>query len=49
METARVGKQAPDFETPACFAGRGFGKVRLSDHRGKWVVLSRARHLERRR
>ena len=35
---ATVGKEAPDFETSA-FMNGGFGKVRLSDYRGKWVVL----------
>lgn len=39
METAQVGKQAPDFEAPAYITGHGFTNVRLSDHRGKWVVL----------
>jgi len=35
---ARVGKMAPDFETSA-FVDGGFGKVKLSDYRGQWVVL----------
>jgi peroxiredoxin (alkyl hydroperoxide reductase subunit C) len=39
MVMARVGKEAPDFETTAYVAGEGFKNVRLSDHRGKWVVL----------
>lgn len=39
MDRARVGKQAPDFEAPAYIAGRGFNKIRLSDHKGEWVVL----------
>jgi len=34
----RPGMAAPDFEAPACTKGQ-FGKVKLSDHRGKWVVL----------
>jgi len=33
-----IGKQAPDFETEAYFEG-GFTKVKLSDYKGKWVVL----------
>jgi hypothetical protein len=35
---ATAGKPAPDFETSA-FVGDGFENVRLSDYRGKWVVL----------
>ena len=35
---ARVGSQAPDFELPAYVNG-GFKKVKLSDYRGKWVVV----------
>jgi len=35
---ARVGRPAPDFETHAFFEG-GFKTVKLSDYRGKWVVL----------
>lgn len=35
---ARVGKPAPDFEASAFFAG-GFKNIKLSDFRGKWVVL----------
>jgi peroxiredoxin (alkyl hydroperoxide reductase subunit C) len=35
---ARVGRPAPDFETHAFLDG-GFKTVRLSDYRGKWVVL----------
>ena len=35
---ARVGKEAPDFETNA-FADGGFKNIRLSDYRGQWVVL----------
>jgi hypothetical protein len=38
MVTARVGKAAPDFEASA-FVGGGFKHVKLSDYRGKWVVL----------
>ncbi len=36
--TARVGKPAPDFEAGAYVAG-AFKNVRLSDYKGKWVVL----------
>jgi peroxiredoxin (alkyl hydroperoxide reductase subunit C) len=39
MATARVGKEAPDFEASAFIPGVGFKNVKLSDHRGKWVVL----------
>jgi hypothetical protein len=35
---ARVGKPAPDFEASAFFEG-GFKNVRLSEHKGKWVVI----------
>ena len=38
MEKARVGKPAPDFELTA-FIGDGFKNVRLSDYKGKWIVL----------
>ena len=38
MATARVGKAAPDFEASA-FVNGGFKNVKLSDYRGKWVVL----------
>jgi peroxiredoxin (alkyl hydroperoxide reductase subunit C) len=36
--TARVGKEAPDFEAKA-FADGGFKTIKLSDFRGKWLVL----------
>ncbi len=36
--TARVGGKAPDFEAPAYFNG-GFKNIKLSDYKGKWVVL----------
>ncbi len=36
---ARVGKEAPDFEASAYVPGEGFKNIRLSDYRGKWVVL----------
>jgi len=39
MAMARVGKEAPDFETSAYVAGEGFKNVKLSDYRGQWVLL----------
>jgi hypothetical protein len=36
--TARVGQEAPDFEARALAEG-GFKNVKLSDYRGKWVLL----------
>jgi hypothetical protein len=36
---ARVGTEAPDFEANAFVAGEGFKPVRLSDYKGRWVVL----------
>jgi len=38
MVQARVGKPAPDFELTA-FVGEGFKNVRLSDYKGKWIVV----------
>lgn len=35
---ARVGKPAPDFELSAYVDG-GFQNVRLSDYKGKWIVI----------
>jgi len=35
---ARVGKPAPDFEASAYIDG-GFKNIKLSDYKGKWVVL----------
>jgi hypothetical protein len=35
---ARVGKPAPDFEA-AAFIDGGFKNIKLSDYKGKWVVL----------
>ncbi len=35
---ARVGKEAPDFELPAYHEG-GFKNVKLSDYKGKWIVI----------
>jgi len=32
------GKTAPDFEAPAYLEGK-FTNIKLSDYRGKWVVL----------
>ncbi len=39
MTIARVGKEAPDFEATAYVQGKGFELVKLSDYRGKWVVI----------
>lgn len=39
MMIARVGAEAPDFEANAFVAGKGFVPVKLSDHKGKWIVL----------
>jgi peroxiredoxin (alkyl hydroperoxide reductase subunit C) len=38
MSQARVGHEAPDFETNALVKG-GFANVKLSDYRGTWLVL----------
>jgi hypothetical protein len=38
MALACVGQEAPDFEASAYVNG-GFKNVKLSDYRGKWVVL----------
>lgn len=35
---ARVGQPAPEFEAQA-FVDGGFKTIKLSDYRGKWVVL----------
>jgi len=35
---AQVGKVAPDFQATGYFEG-GFKNYKLSDYRGKWVVL----------
>jgi len=37
--TARVGGDAPDFELSAFISGKGFQPVKLSDYKGKWIVL----------
>jgi hypothetical protein len=39
MTLARVGKEAIDFEASAFIAGKGFQPVKLSDYKGKWIVL----------
>jgi peroxiredoxin (alkyl hydroperoxide reductase subunit C) len=36
---AQVGKEAPDFEANAFVAGEGFKPVKLSDYKGKWIVV----------
>ena len=36
---ARVGGEAPDFEASGYVAGTGFKNIKLSDYRGKWVLL----------
>jgi peroxiredoxin (alkyl hydroperoxide reductase subunit C) len=36
---ARVGKEAIDFEATAYVEGVGFQPVKLSDYKGKWIVL----------
>jgi peroxiredoxin (alkyl hydroperoxide reductase subunit C) len=36
---ARVGHEAIDFEANAYIEGVGFKPVRLSDYKGKWIVL----------
>jgi len=36
--TAKVGKAAPDFEASA-FVNGGFKNIKLSDYKGKWVVV----------
>ena len=38
MTQARVGKLAPDFELSA-FHGGGFKNIKLSDLKGKWIVV----------
>lgn len=38
MERAHVGKPAPDFELIGSI-GNGFKKFRLSDYKGKWIVV----------
>lgn len=36
---AHVGKEAIDFEATAYIEGVGFKPVKLSDYKGKWIVL----------
>jgi len=36
---ARVGKEAVDFEASAFVPGVGFKPVKLSNYKGKWIVL----------
>jgi hypothetical protein len=36
---ARVGKEAIDFEANAFVADEGFKPIKLSDYKGKWIVL----------
>ena len=31
--------RSPAFEATAFLPGEGFGPVKLSDHKGKWIVL----------
>ena len=38
MVQARVGKPALDFELSA-FVNGGFGNIKLSDYKGKWIVI----------
>lgn len=38
--TARVGREAPDFEATAYIpAKKNFDNVKLSDYKGKWITL----------
>jgi alkyl hydroperoxide reductase subunit AhpC len=36
---ARVGQEAPDFEANSFVVGKGFLPIKLSDYKGKWIVL----------
>jgi peroxiredoxin (alkyl hydroperoxide reductase subunit C) len=36
---AKVGKEAIDFEATAFVDGVGFQPVKLSDYKGKWIVV----------
>ena len=36
---ARVGNEAIDFEASAYVKGEGFRPIKLSDYKGKWIVL----------
>jgi hypothetical protein len=37
--SVRVGQEAVDFELSAFVADKGFLPVKLSDYKGKWIVL----------
>jgi hypothetical protein len=37
--SVKVGQEAIDFEATAFVKGYGFKPVRLSDYKGKWIVL----------
>ena len=39
MSKAFVQKQAPEFEAEAVLPNGQFGKVKLSDYKGKWLFL----------
>ena len=39
MMKVEVGKEAVDFEANAFIDGVGFNPVKLSDYKGKWIVL----------
>ena len=36
---ATAGKAAPDFQAPAYVPTEGFKNIKLSDYKGKWVVI----------
>ncbi len=36
---ARVGQEALDFEVNGFIAGKGFAPLKLSNYKGKWLVL----------
>jgi peroxiredoxin (alkyl hydroperoxide reductase subunit C) len=36
---AHVGQEAPDFEANAFVAGKGLLPIKLSEYKGKWIVL----------
>lgn len=36
---ARVGQEAPDFEANAFVTSKGFAPIKLSDYKGKWIIL----------
>jgi len=38
LMTARLGRPAPDFEATAYF-NNDFTNIKLSDYKGKWIVL----------